>query len=45
MVEVGEKAPDFILRSHRGEEVSLRQYLDEGKNVVLSVHVSSFTGG
>jgi peroxiredoxin len=45
MVEVGEKAPDFILRSHKGEEVSLGQYLKEGKNVILSVHVASFTAG
>ena len=43
-VEVGEQAPDFTLASHLGEQVTLSQY--RGQNhVVLSFHVSSFTGG
>ena len=44
MVEVGEKAPDFTLRSHQGEDVTLSQYRGQ-KHVVLCVHVMSFTGG
>lgn len=42
--EVGDKAPDFTLRSHTGEDVTLSQYLGQ-KNVVLQTHVLSFTGG
>ena len=42
--EVGDKAPDFTLTSHTGEKISLSQYLGQ-KNVVLQVHVMSFTGG
>ena len=42
--EVGDKAPDFTLRSHTGEEITLSQYLGE-KIVVLQTHVASFTGG
>ncbi len=44
MVEVGEQAPDFTLRGHLGEDVTLSQYRGE-KSVVLSFHVLSFTGG
>ena len=44
MVEVGQEAPDFTLRSHQGEDVTLSQYRDQ-KHVVLSFHVASFTGG
>ncbi len=42
--EVGDKAPDFTLRSHAGEDVTLSQYLGQ-KHVVLQTHVMSFTGG
>ncbi len=42
--EVGDKAPDFTLRSHTGEDVTLSQYLGQ-KTVVLQTHVLSFTGG
>ena len=44
MVEVGQEAPDFTLRSHLGEDVTLSQYHGQ-KHVVLSFHVLSFTGG
>ena len=42
-IEVGDQAPDFTLRSHAGEDVSLSQYRWQ-KHVVLSFHVMSFTG-
>ncbi|MBF8267970.1 MAG: AhpC-TSA protein [Dehalococcoidia bacterium] len=42
--EVGDKAPDFTLRSQTGDEVTLSQYLGK-KWVVLQTHVLSFTGG
>ena len=44
MVEVGQEAPDFTLRSHTGDDVTLSQYRGQ-KHVVLSFHVLSFTGG
>ena len=44
MVDVGQAAPDFTLPAHRGAEVTLSDYRRE-KNVVLSFHVYSFTGG
>ncbi len=44
MVEVGEPAPDFILPAHNGQNVALSQFKGQ-KNVVLSFHVFSFTGG
>ena len=43
-VEIGDLAPDFTLRSHLGDDVTLSQYRGQ-KHVVLSFHVSSFTGG
>lgn len=43
-VEVGDKAPDFTLRSHTGKLVRLNDYLKEG-HVVLQVLVSAFTKG
>jgi len=42
--EVGDMAPDFTLRSHTGDDVTLSQYRGE-KHVVLQTHVASFTGG
>ena len=44
MVEVGQPAPDFTLIDQNRQEVTLSQYRGE-KNVVLSFHVYSFTGG
>ena len=44
MVDVGQPAPDFTLPAHTGEDVSLSQYRGQ-KNVVLSFHINSFTGG
>ena len=44
MVEVGQAAPDFTLIDQDRKEVTLSQYKGE-KNVVLSFHVYSFTGG
>ena len=41
-VEVGEKAPDFKLRSTQGGEISLNQYLGK-KNVVLQFYVLDFS--
>lgn len=42
--EVGDMAPDFTLKSHTGEDITLREYLGN-KIVVLQTHVLSFTGG
>ena len=44
MVEVGQPAPDFTLPAHSGDNVTLSQYKGQ-KNVVLSFHIFSFTGG
>ncbi|MCH7624460.1 MAG: redoxin domain-containing protein [Chloroflexi bacterium] len=44
MVEVGQQAPDFTLPAQDGSTVTLSQYRGQ-KNVVLSVHIFSFTGG
>lgn len=44
MVEVGQVAPDFVLRDQNGEKVSLSQFKGD-KHLVLSFHVLSFTGG
>ncbi|MFL2664506.1 MAG: hypothetical protein ACJ0G8_00850 [Dehalococcoidia bacterium] len=44
MIEVGSIAPDFILTSHTGDEIKLSSYRSQ-KNVVLSFHIYSFTGG
>lgn len=41
--EIGQQAPDFTLRSHTGEEVTLSQYRGE-KAVVLVFHPFTFTG-
>ena len=43
MLEAGAEAPDFKLKSHEGEEVSLAQY--RGKWVVLHTFPLAFTGG
>lgn len=44
MIEVGQPAPDFTLPAHNGDNVTLSQYKGQ-KNVVLSFHLFSFTGG
>ena len=43
MLEVGTKAPDFTLKSHENEEVSLSGL--QGKWVVLHTFPFAFTGG
>ena len=44
MVDVGDSAPDFTLPAHTGEDVTLSRLKGE-KNVILSFHIPSFTGG
>ena len=43
MIEAGASVPDFKLKSHDGEEVSLSQY--RGKWVVIHSYPFAFTGG
>ena len=43
MLEAGAQAPQFKLRSHDGEEVSLEAH--RGKWVVLHTYPHAFTGG
>ena len=43
MLDVGASVPDFKLKSHEGEEISLGQYA--GKWVVLHTFPFAFTGG
>ena len=44
MIAIGDAAPDFTLRSHDGEEVSLSGYKGD-KWVVLHTFPLAFTGG
>ena len=44
MLSTGDKAPAFTLPAHSGKPVTLSSYEGE-KNVVLSFHIFSFTGG
>ena len=44
MIEIGAIAPEFTLPAHSGKPVSLGDYKGH-KNVVLSFHIHSFTGG
>ena len=44
MVELGQEAHNFELPSHTGDIVSLSDYRGS-KNVILSFHIFSFTGG
>lgn len=43
MLQVGDKAPDFILRTADGGEVKLSDY--RGRPVVLAFYPLAFTGG
>ena len=43
-LEVGAVAPDFTLTAHSGDTVTLSDYKGK-KNVILSFHVYTFTGG
>ena len=43
MLEAGTAAPDFTLKSHDGEEITLAQL--RGKWVVLHTFPFAFTGG
>ena len=44
MVDVGQQAPDFTLPAQNLSSVTLSDYKGK-KNVVLSFHIFSFTGG
>ena len=44
MVEVGQPAPDFTLQAQDKSNVTLSQFRGE-KNVILSFHILSLTGG
>ena len=44
MAEVGQLAPDFTLPAHNGDPITLSDYRGS-KNVILSFHIFSFTGG
>ena len=44
MPDVGDEAPDFRVLDQDGQLVILSQYRGS-KNVVLSFHIFSFTGG
>ena len=44
MSEVGQLAPDFTLPAHDGEPITLSDFRGK-KNVILSFHIFSFTGG
>lgn len=43
MVKVGDVAPDFCVRNHRGEETTLGQF--RGRTVVLWFYPKASTGG
>ncbi len=42
--EIGQPAPEFTVPAHNGDDVSLSKFKGE-KNVLLSFHIFSFTGG
>ena len=44
MVEVGQPAPDFTLKSHEGEDIALSSFKGE-KWVVIHLFPAAFTGG
>ena len=41
-LKVGDRAPDFTLKSHTGEEFTLSA--QRGKNVVIAFYAFAFTG-
>ena len=43
-LDIGAVAPEFTLPAHTGDNVTLSQYKG-AKNVILSFHVYTFTGG
>lgn len=43
-MEVGDSAPDFTLTDQNKNEVTLSDF-EGNKNVILSFHLYSFTGG
>jgi peroxiredoxin len=43
--EVGDPAPDFTLKTIGLKEISLKQYRDRGKNVVLLFYPLDWTPG
>ena len=44
MTKIGDPAPNFSLPDHTGDTIELNQYRGN-RNVVLSFHIFSFTGG
>ena len=44
MVNVGDIAPDFELKSHKGNKVKLSDFRGK-KNVVVAFFPAAFTGG
>lgn len=44
MIEVGQAAPSFTLKSHEGEDVALDSFKGE-RWVVIHVYPLAFTGG
>jgi peroxiredoxin len=44
MVEVGQPAPDFTLKSHENEDITLSQ-LKGKKWVIIHLFPAAFTGG
>ena len=43
MLNVGDKAPDFSVAAHTGEEIKLSNY--SGKTIVLRFYPKADTGG
>ena len=44
MVDIGDKAPEFSLKDHNGEQRTLSELTNE-KVVVLHIFPAAFTGG
>ena len=44
MSKIGSQAPNFKLPSHDGEPIELKDFIGN-KNIILSFHIFSFTGG
>ena len=43
-MDIGDKAPDFSLKDHNGEQQTLSEF-NNGKIVVLHIFPAAFTGG